>query len=113
MSTSLSHLTSVSQTLLNYFTSLHDLKSTPPVTDVATKHLGEAVAPEEAAQHHPRLPLAPAELLGHADGTDRHGHAGAVEEACPEEQHHRPYPRHRPAQEDKEVSWVKLKGGSV
>ncbi len=55
-----------------------------PVTDVASEHLGEAVAPEEAAQHHAGLPLAPAELLCHADGTDGHRHAGAVEEARPQ-----------------------------
>lgn len=73
------------------------LKCFPPVTDVAPKHLGEAVAPEEAAQHHAGLPLAPVELLRHADGTDGHRHTGAVEEACPEQQHRRPYPRHRPA----------------
>lgn len=61
-----------------------------PVTDVASEHLGEAVSPEEAAQHHARLPLAPAELLRHADSTDGHRHTGAVEKARPEQQHHRP-----------------------
>lgn len=76
---------------------LFELKCVPPVTDVASEHLGEAVAPEEAAQHHAGLPLAPVELLCHADGTDGHRHAGAVEEARPEQQHHRPYPRHWPA----------------
>lgn len=71
-----------------------------PVTHVASKHLGEAVAPEEATQHHAGLPLAPAELLCHADGADGHRHAGAVQEAGPQQQHHRPYPRHRPASEN-------------
>lgn len=55
----------------------------PPITDIASEHLGEAVSPEEAAQHHAGLPLAPAELLCHADGTDGHRHTGTVEEACP------------------------------
>lgn len=66
----------------------------PPVADVASEDLGEAVAPEEAAQHHAGLPLAPLELLRHADGADGHRHAGAVQEARPEQQHARPYPRH-------------------
>lgn len=68
-----------------------------PVAHVASEHLGEAVAPEEAAQHHARLPLAPLELLRHADGTDGHGNPGAVQEAGPEQQHDCPNPRHRPA----------------
>lgn len=81
----------------------------PPITDIASEHLGEAVAPEEAAQHHAGLPLAPAELLCHADGTDGHRHTGTVEEACPEQQHNRPYPRHRPAQcevKEKDNLWT-------
>lgn len=78
---------------------LFEAKVSPPVADVASEHLGEAVAPEEAAQHHARLPLAPAELLCHADGTDGHRHAGAVEETCPKQQHHRPNPRHWPMRE--------------
>lgn len=92
---SLSHLCGRENTHVA-MVSRHD----PPVTDVASKHLGEAVAPEEAAQHHAGLPLAPAELLCHADSADGHRHTGAVEEACPEEQHHCPYPRHWPAQEE-------------
>lgn len=68
-----------------------------PVAHVASKHLREAVAPEEAAQHHARLPLAPFELLRHADGTDWHGNPGAVQEAGAEQEHHCPNPRHRPA----------------
>lgn len=81
--------------------SIHD----PPVTDVASEHLGETVAPEEAAQHHAGLPLAPVELLCHADGTDGHRHTGTVEEARPEQQHHCPYPRHWPAQEEKGLTY--------
>lgn len=73
-----------------------------PVADVAPEHLGEAVAPEEAAQHHSRLLLAPAELPRQADGTDGHGHAGAVEQACPQQEHHGPHPRQRPAQAGRE-----------
>lgn len=67
-----------------------------PVTDVTAEHLGEAVSPEEAAQHHPRLSLGPVELLRHGDGTDGHRHTGAVKEACSQQQHHCPYPRHWP-----------------
>lgn len=69
-----------------------------PVADVAPEHLGEAVAPEEAAQHHPGLLLAPVELFRQADGTDGHRHAGAVEQACSQQKHHSPHPRQRPAE---------------
>lgn len=70
-----------------------------PVADVAPEHLGEAVAPEEAAQHHSRLFLAPAELFRQADGTDWHSHTGAIEEACSQQKHHGPHPRQRPAKQ--------------
>lgn len=62
----------------------------PPVTDVTPDDLGEAVAPEKAAQHHACLSLAPAELLCQADRTNGHGYTGTVQQAGPQQQHDRP-----------------------
>lgn len=83
-----------------------ELRPFLPVTHVASEHLGEAVAPEEAAQHHTGLPLAPFELFRHADGTDGHRDPGAVQEARPEQEHHRPDPRHRPAMFGSRDGWA-------
>lgn len=97
--------------LLGFFYTANAVKPSCflPVTDVTSKHLSEAVAPEEAAQHHAGLALAPLELFGHADGTNGHRHTGAVEEACPKQENHCPYPRHWPAERTREAGWAELR----
>lgn len=53
-------------------------------------NLRQAVAPEEAAEHDAGLLLVPVEVGAQGDGADGDGDAGAVQQARPQQQHHRP-----------------------
>ena len=68
-----------------------------PVPQVAASDLGQAVAPEEAAEHDPGFLLVPAEVLAHGDGADGHADTGTVEQACAQQQRPRPHLALRPA----------------
>lgn len=67
------------------------------ITDMSSDDLCQAVAPEEAAEHYARLLLVPVEVGAQGDGADGHGDAGAVQQARPQQQHHRPDTGLRPA----------------
>lgn len=53
-------------------------------------NLCQAVSPEEAAEHDAGLLLVPIEVGAQGDGADGDGDTGAVQQACPQQQHHRP-----------------------
>lgn len=70
---------------------------------MSSDNLRQAVAPEEAAEHYAGLLLVPVEAGAEGDGADGHGDAGAVQQARPQQQHHRPDAGLGPAGRERKV----------
>lgn len=70
-----------------------------PVPEVASHHLCQAVAPEEAAEHDASLLLVPAKILAHGNRAHGHGNSHTVQQAGAQQQGPRPHLALRPVEE--------------
>lgn len=84
---------------------------------MSPNNLCQAVAPEEAAEHDAGLLLVPVKVGAEGDGADGHGDTGTVQQARPQQQHHRPHTGLGPAGMERKVGKGQredaVPGGSV